>query len=356
MDTNVWSQAGRCLMRALVFDGKTVRFTTAAPVPVAAEGEVLVRVELAGICQTDLEIAKGYMGFTGILGHEFTGRVERLGKNVAPEWLGQRVCGEINCVCGKCEMCAGGLSTHCTRRSVIGIQNHDGAFAEFLALPARNLHAVPAHVSAEEAVFVEPLAAAFQILRQVPIEKRTRVTVLGDGRLGQLVAQTLVRTGCALTLVGHHEDKLTLAEKLCAGSGGEGKGGKAAGGGRGAGFRTVLERELRASRDQDVVVDCTGRAAGFQRALGLLRPRGILVLKTTVAQGVALDLAPIVIDELTVLGSRCGPFGEALRALAAREVRVTPLISRRVSLERAAPMLLGEGMAGTLKVVIQVAK
>ena len=336
-------------MRALHFDGQAVRFKAAVAEPAAGEGEVVVRVLAAGICQTDLEIAKGYMGFTGILGHEFVGVVERLGKNVPGEWLGQRVCGEINCVCGKCAMCARGLSTHCLRRSVIGIQNHDGAFADFLALPARNLHAVPEHVTDEEAVFVEPLAAAFQILRQVPIEKRTRVTVLGDGRLGQLVAQVVARTGCGLTLAGHHEKKLTLAEKLCTGAGGGGKGE-----GNGAGFRTTLDRDLLAARDQDVVIDCTGRAEGFNRALALLRPRGILVLKTTVADSGALNLAPIVIDEITVLGSRCGPFGDALRALAAREAQVVPLIGRRVTLEQAAGLFAPGAMGDVVKVVIRV--
>jgi threonine dehydrogenase-like Zn-dependent dehydrogenase len=308
-------------MRALLFDSGAVKFRQAHAEPPAAEGEVLIKVLAAGICQTDLEIAKGYMGFKGVLGHEFVGSVTKLGNGVDGKWLGKRVCAEINCICGKCEMCARGLSTHCLHRGVIGISKRDGAFADFLAVPARNLHLVPDHVSNEEAVFVEPLAAAFQILRQVQIEKRTRVLVLGDGRLGQLVAQVLRRTGCTLVMLGHHENKLSLAERL-------GKGG----------VRTSLDRDYSNRREQDVVVDCTGRAAGFERALELVRPRGTVVLKTTVAAGgggKAISLAPVVIDEITVLGSRCGPFGDAINALAAKEVDVLPLVTRRVKLEQA---------------------
>jgi threonine dehydrogenase-like Zn-dependent dehydrogenase len=225
---------------------------------------------------------------------------------------------------------------------VLGILNHDGAFAEFLRLPVRNLHALPAHVADEEAVFVEPLAAAFQILRQVPIEKRTRAMVLGDGRLGQLVTQVLARTGCQLTLVGRHEEKLAVAEKIGKARGGVGR------------LRTILERDLDGRRELDVVVDCTGRAEGFERALQLVRPRGTVVLKTTVAAGKPVNLAPIVIDEITVLGSRCGPFADAIAALAAREIDVLPLISRRTTLDQL-PAFFAEGaMRGLMKVMIRV--
>jgi len=331
-------------MRALYFDGSAVRFRQGYADPVAAEGQVLIRVLAAGICQTDFEIAKGYMTFKGVLGHEIVGTVVKLGKGVEPRWLGKRVCAEINCVCGKCEMCARGLSTHCLHRTVIGIHQRDGAFAEFITVPMRNLHAIPEHVTNEEAIFVEPLAAAFQILRQVQIEKRTKVLVLGDGRLGLLVAQVLHRAGCALTLVGRHEKKLAIAERIAA-----------TGAGRGT-VRTVLDGELQNRRDQDVVIDCTGRSSGFERALELVRPRGTVVMKTTVAQGAALNLTPIVIDEITVLGSRCGPFADAIGALAAREVEVVPLISKRVKLEQAEGMF-GAGMQGEgLKVLVSMEK
>jgi threonine dehydrogenase-like Zn-dependent dehydrogenase len=325
-------------MRGLHFDGSAVKLKN-VPEPAPAAGEVQIRIQAAGICQTDLEIAKGYMGFTGVLGHEFVGTVTKVGDGADSAWMGKRVCAEINCVCGKCDMCQRGLSTHCPRRSVVGILNHDGAFAEFICVPARNLHDIPAHVSDEQAVFVEPLAAAFQILRQVPIEKRTRVTVLGDGRLGQLVAQVLARTGCTLQLVGHHEAKLTLAERV-----GKGR------------LRTLLERDFRGGRDQDVVVDCTGRVEGFERALAIVRPRGTVVLKTTVAAGKPLNLAPIVIDEITVLGSRCGPFRDAIMALAGREVDVDPLISRRASLEQGPGFFTADAMDGLLKVVLRISK
>jgi threonine dehydrogenase-like Zn-dependent dehydrogenase len=306
-------------MRALTFDGFTIKYQRNHADPVPEAGEVLIKILAAGVCQTDLEIAKGYMKFTGILGHEFVGTVTSVARGTDPIWIGKRVCGEINCVCGKCEMCARGLSSHCFNRTVIGILGRDGAFADFIRIPARNLHAIPDHVTDEEAVFVEPIAAAFQILRQLPIEKRTRVTILGDGRLGLLVAQVVERTGCKLTLVGKHEKKLAVVEKLRAGKN----------------IRTLLDRELTPRRDQDVVIDCTGRAEGFERAFQLVRPRGTIVMKTTVAAAKPLNLAPIVIDEINILGSRCGPFPEAVAALAAREIDVLPLISRRLSLEQA---------------------
>jgi threonine dehydrogenase-like Zn-dependent dehydrogenase len=327
-------------MRALFFDGTAVKFRLSHPEPVAGEGEVLIKVLAAGVCQTDLELSRGYMGFKGVLGHEFVGTVAKLGKGVDAKWMGKRVCAEINCVCGKCDMCARGLSTHCLHRSVIGILNHDGAFADFLAAPVRNLHLVPDHVTNEEAIFVEPLAAAFQILRQVPIEKRTRAMVLGDGRLGLLVAQVLHRTGCSLTLVGRHEKKLAIAERLAA-----------TGAGRGP-MRTVLDAEVQNRRDQDVVVDCTGRAEGFERALELVRPRGTVVMKTTVAGDKPLNLSRIVIDEITVLGSRCGPFVDAVNALAAREVNVVPLITRRLRLDQAESVFSAGQSADALKVLV----
>jgi threonine dehydrogenase-like Zn-dependent dehydrogenase len=328
-------------MRALVFDGKAVGYRKQHASPVAGEGEVLVRVTAAGVCQTDYEIARGYMGFTGILGHEFVGVVEGIGKGVESQWVGKRVCGEINCVCGKCEMCAHGLSSHCFNRTVVGIVNHDGAFAELVRLPARNLHVVPGHVTDEEAVFVEPLAAAFQILRQVQIEKRTKVCVLGDGRLGLLVAQVLQRTGCALMLVGKHEAKLAVMERL--------KMGKS--------VRTILDRDLRARREQDVVVDCTGRPTGLERAMELVRPRGTIVMKTTVAAGKPLNLAPLVIDEVNLLGSRCGPFPQAIGALAGREVEVVPLITKRVTLEQAESLFTASGTGGEgLKTVMTISR
>ncbi len=316
-------------MRALVFDGSNVKYRGFQPDPPASTDQALIQVLAAGICQTDLEIARGYMGFKGILGHEFVGTVL---KSPDDKWVGKRVVGEINCVCGKCDMCQRGLSTHCFKRTVLGIQGRDGAFADLLLLPVRNLHAVPDNVSNEEAVFVEPLAAALQVLRQVQVDSRSKVTILGDGRLGQLVAQVVQRTGCKPLLVGRHANKLAIAERL--------------------GIRTALDQELTARRDQDIVIDCTGRAQGLDRAIALVRPRGTIVLKTTVAAGQPLNLAPLVIDEITLLGSRCGPFREAVSMLAQKQVDVTGLISRRVRIDVAEPLFAGKTLSEGLKVII----
>lgn len=344
-------------MRALVFDsGIKYRQYYADPAP--GPDEALIQVQLAGLCQTDLEIARGYMQFTGVLGHEFVGTVL---KSADPKLVGQRVVGEINCVCGKCDMCLGGLSLHCRQRTVLGIAGRDGAFADRLVLPNRNLHLVPKNVSDEEAVFAEPLAAAIQILRQVSIEKRTRVTVLGDGRLGQLVAQVIPQTGAQVLLVGHHPVKLALAERLS-------HIGNMGGGGTGGGISTCLEKDLEPKHDQDVVVDCTGKPAGLRLAMRLLRPRGTLVLKTTFADANArgaggnegINLSPIVVDEITIVGSRCGPMRDAVALLAQKRIDVTGLISRRVKIAEAEALFTqppgGAGGAGigsdTLKVLI----
>ncbi len=308
------------------------------PRPEPPPGEALVRVRLAGICHTDQELARGYMSFAGTPGHEFVGEVVALGASDEEPGvpLGQRVVGEINAACGTCAACRADLGRHCPTRTVLGILGRDGSFAEYLTLPTRNLHAVPDGVPDETAVFVEPLAAALEILEQVPIRPTDRVVVLGDGKLGQLVARALAATGCALTVVGHHATKRALLAS--------------------AGIDAVAE--LPAER-ADVVVDCTGRAAGFAEAMRLVRPRGTLVLKSTVADArpgadaPPLNLAPLVIDEITVVGSRCGPFAPALRALAERRVAVEPLVS--------ADYPLGDGVAaferaaapGTLKVLLR---
>jgi len=319
-------------MRALLFDGTAVKFRQYQADPVAGPDEALIKVEMAGVCQTDLEISQGYMSFKGVLGHEFVGTVLKCKEG---KWVGKRVVGEINCVCGKCDMCQRGLSTHCRHRSVLGISNKDGVFADLVALPMRNLHEVPPNVSLEEAVFVEPLAAAVQVLRQVQIDARTKVTVLGDGRLGQLVAQVVHRHSKAMELIGRHGTKLAIAERL--------------------GIPTRLERELQPRRDQDVVIDCTGRVEGLERALTLVRPRGTVVLKTTVVGSKPMNLAGVVIDEITILGSRCGPFADALALLGQKQVDVACLVSRRTRLE-AAEGLFAPGGAGwpseTLKMLL----
>jgi threonine dehydrogenase-like Zn-dependent dehydrogenase len=278
------------------------------PQPKPPKGEVLVKVRLAGICGTDLEVLRGYGGFNGILGHEFVGTVAAGSAALA----GKRVVGEINCVCGRCDMCAGGLANHCRRRTVLGISGRAGAFAEYLVLPERNCHMVPEAVSDEEAVFCEPLAAAYQIVRQVKIEARMNVLVLGTGRLGLLAAQVLALTGCRLAAAGRNPRTLALLDRKR--------------------IRAVPVGELTATQDHDLVVDCTGSPEGLRLALGLVRPRGTIVLKTTCNAPSTVDLAAVVVNEITILGSRCGPFSDALQALAGKQIDVTSMISQQLPL------------------------
>jgi threonine dehydrogenase-like Zn-dependent dehydrogenase len=315
-------------MRALVFD-KTLSFDPRRPDPRDTDGDTLLRVRQAGICATDLEIVNGYMGFSGILGHEFVADVV---SSPDKELVGQRVCGEINIVCGRCDLCLSGLSTHCRARSVLGILKHDGAFADLLRLPAMNLHVIPRTIDDDQAVFVEPLAAAFQILKQIKLDGRKWVTVLGDGRLGLLVGQVLRNAGCPVRIIGKHPEKLALCEKWQ--------------------IRSRPLSDIVPRHDQDVVVDCTGSASGFEMAMQLVRPRGTIVLKSTVAGAKPMNLAPLVIDEIAVIGSRCGPFREAIRALAEKQIDVVSLIHRRMKLEQGVEAMQLAGRPGVLKVLL----
>jgi threonine dehydrogenase-like Zn-dependent dehydrogenase len=315
-------------MRALIFD-KTLSFDPRRADPAATDGDTLLRVRQAGICATDLEIIKGYMNFRGILGHEFVADVV---SSPDKDLIGQRVCGEINIVCGRCDLCLSGLSNHCRTRSVLGILNHDGAFAEFVRLPAMNLHVLPKNVDDDQAVFVEPLAAAFQVLKQINFDPRKFVTVLGDGRLGLLVAQVLRNTGCPVRVIGKHPEKLALCERWQ--------------------IRSRPLADIAPRHDQDVVIDCTGSASGFELAMQMVRPRGTIVLKSTVAAGKPLNLAPLVIDEINVIGSRCGPFREAIRALAEKQVDVLSLIHRRMKLEQGVEAMALAARPGVLKVLL----
>jgi threonine dehydrogenase-like Zn-dependent dehydrogenase len=299
-------------MRAVVLRRRNVEFVADHPEPALTEGECLVRVRLAGICATDLHLIDGYMSFDGVPGHEMVGTVE-----AGPsEWRGKRVVCEINCVCRKCDMCLAGLAGHCRNRTVLGIAGRDGCFADLLAVPVRNLHLVPEVISDEEAVFVEPLAAAYQVVAQCRIDASSRVTVVGPGRLGLLVAQVLAGTGCKLTAVGRNHMKLELCEKK--------------------GIQGIHVDDVVPRQDHDVVVECTGSPSGLELAMSLVRPRGTVVLKSTYAGRGAPNLAPIVVNEVTVLGSRCGPFPEAINALARHAVEVRSMISRIFPLEDAA--------------------
>lgn len=316
-------------MRAVEFTDKVV-FRTDYPAPRAGAGEAIVQVILAGICRTDIEITRGYMGFHGVMGHEFVGRVLQ----GPPRWKDKRVVAEINCVCGQCDMCTSGLSNHCRNRTVLGIAGRDGAFADRLSVPVRNLHEVPSSVTDEEAALVEPLAAAFQLVRQIRFDAGQKVVVLGDGRLGQMVSRVLVGRCPSLVLVGKHPEKLELAERVH--------------------VQTALVKDFLARHEADIVVDATGTVDGFELACRTVRPRGILALKSTYAGSQPVNLAPLVIDEITLIGSRCGPFPDALAALARGEVDLGNLISCHMPLERAPEALELAASGKAMKVLLDV--
>ena len=313
-------------MRALYWDGSAARVVD-RPTPTASGNTAVVRVIWAGVCSTDLELTKGYMNFRGVLGHEFVGRVT----DGPPEWKGKRVVGEINFGCGLCGECKAGLARHCARRTVMGILDADGAIAENLEVPVENLHEVPEGVRDEAAVFAEPLAAAFEILEQVHVTPGMDVTVLGDGKLGLLAAQVLHLTGARVLVVGRHAAKLGMLAKR--------------------GIPTTLEGSW-SKKKADVVVEATGRVGGLEVAIAATRPRGKLVLKSTVAGAASLNLSPIVVQEITVVGSRCGSFAPALRALKAGSIDVMPLIGARVPLRDAERALETAARPGMLKVLV----
>lgn len=314
-------------MRALYCSAGEARLVE-RPTPRAGDDDVRIRVLAAGICNTDLELVRGYMGFEGVLGHEVVGIVEE----GPAAWLGRRVVAEINFACGDCAWCSRGLGRHCPTRSVMGILNADGGIADYVAVPIANLHAVPDELATEDAVFVEPLAAAFEITAQVPIERGQRCLVLGDGKLGLLAAQVLADRGAAVLAVGRHPEKLAILARRD--------------------IETTLSRDWR-REPADVVVEATGRAEGLGEAIAVTRPRGTLVLKSTVAEPVAANLAPLVINEVTVVGSRCGLFPPAIEALAQGRIDVRSLVTARMPLSEAVDALERAAQPGALKVLIE---
>lgn len=290
--------------------------------------EALVKIRKAGICSTDLELVRGYYPYTGILGHEFVGEVVKADD---ASWIGQRVVGEINAVCGECEQCLNGRPTHCENRTVLGIVNRDGIFAEYTSLPIANLHKVPASVPDEMAVFAEPLAAALEIQEQISIQPGDRVLLVGAGRLGQLIAQTLALTSCDLRVVARHprqQDLLTAR-----------------------GIRLINEADVQKWR-WDVVVEATGSPSGFALARRAIRPRGMLVLKSTYKGEMSVDFSSIVVDEINIIGSRCGPFEPALRLMEERQVDPTVLIDAEYPLTEAVKAFERAAQPGALKVVV----
>lgn len=321
-------------MRAIEFNKEIVLHEN-YPIPEPEIGEALIKVDMAGICNTDLEIVKGYMGFTGILGHEFVGHVVKINGD-QQDLTGKRVVGEINCACKTCEYCRKELYTHCPNRSVLGIFNKNGCFADYITLPVNNLYEVPDSVTDEEAVFVEPVAAAFEILDQIQIKPEDKVLILGDGKLGLIISLVLSQTAGDITLVGKHQEKLNKVKQQ--------------------GIKTTLLNDLEIEKKYDVVVEATGSAGGFELALSLLKPRGTLVLKSTVADNKEINLAPVVVDEITIIGSRCGPFKPAVKALEKKVFDVKPLISGIYEFKNAKEAFNSNKCKNLLKVIIDFRK
>jgi threonine dehydrogenase-like Zn-dependent dehydrogenase len=316
-------------MRSLVLDGDGLRFEPDRTDPEPAAGEALVRVTLAGICGTDLELTRGYKGFEGVPGHEFVGVVERADDR--PDLVGERVVGEINAVCGRCATCESGRRTHCPARTVLGILGRDGAFAERLALPVENLHLVPYDVPDEVAVFAEPVAAACHILEQVTIARGDRALVLGGGRLGLLCAQVLRYVEAEVTVLGRHARGL---ERLA-----------------GQPIATSTSSDT-VEGLFDVVVEATGTSTGFDEACRFARPGGTVVLKSTCAGAATVDLAHVVVDELRVVGSRCGPLDTAVQFLRVEQVDVAPLVDARYPLEEGVAAFEHAARPGALKILL----
>ncbi len=314
-------------MQALYFDGD-LRLTD-LPLPEPASDEVLIRVLLAGVCRTDLEVLRGYRAFSGIPGHEFVGVVT--GPRDSP-WLGRRVVGEINIACGSCDLCIKGLARHCRRRQVLGIKDRDGTFAQYLALPAANLHAVPENLPDEAAVFTEPLAAALAVTAAVPNLAQSRALVVGDGTLGLLCSSVLAAHGTEVHLAGHYAEHLCLAEPY--------------------GVSAFLEKDL-AGRDYDVVIEASGSPSGLTLALERVRPQGTVILKSTYKGHYALEPALLVVPEVRLVGSRCGPFPAALRLLAQGWIDPRPLVSRRFPLLQGVEALSYAQQPGVLKVLLE---
>jgi threonine dehydrogenase-like Zn-dependent dehydrogenase len=293
------------------------------------QNEALIKIRKAGICSTDLELVKGYYPYTGVIGHEFVGEVVKAGDAT---WIGQRVVGDINVICGQCEQCLNGRPTHCEHRTVLGIINRDGTFAEFTNLPITNLHRVPDSVPDEMAVFTEPLAAALEIQDQIQVKPTDRVLLVGAGRLGQLIAQTLALTGCDLRVVARHVHLKDLLKVR--------------------GIRTITEEEIQPWR-WDVVVEATGSPDGFSLARRAIRPRGTMVLKSTYKGDLSVNFSSVVVDEINLVGSRCGPFEPALRLMESGQVDPTVLIAAEFKLGDALKAFEHAAETGVLKVLVE---
>ncbi len=317
-------------MRALVLKNE-LQLSREYPNPDPRPGEALVQVTQAGICTTDLEIVRGYMGFHGVLGHEFIGIVKHA--NDRPDLVGCRVAGEINAACRQCETCQAGRPTHCPFRTVLGISGRDGAFADYLRLPYQNLHPLPHSLPDDQAVFIEPLAAACEITQQITVKPTDRVVVIGDGKLGFLCAQVLFLTGCSVTLLGRHPEKGHWLQA------------------RGIPFTTSIS-DIPAG--VDLVVEATGQPDGFTLAHQLVRPRGTIALKSTYHGNLSLNMSKLVVDEISLVGSRCGPFSPAIRLLEQSLVQVGPLVQAQYSINDGLKAFEHAATKGVLKVLIHM--
>jgi len=321
-------------MKALVFDD-VLKLDKNYPNPIAKDNEVLIKTSLVGICNTDYEITKGYMGYSGVLGHEFVGVVESVGANCDKSLIGKRVVGEINCACNDCEMCHKNLQRHCPNRSTLGIWQKDGCFSEYFALPKENVLTISDNIDDVTATFTEPLAAAYEILEQIHIQPTDKVAILGDGKLGLCISLVFSAMNVDYVHIGKHEDKLEISKKL--------------------GAKTMLLNELTDAdkKSFDIVIEATGSTGGFETSASLVKPRGVLVLKSTITAKEGLNLASIVVDEITIVGSRCGQFKPILRLLEQNKIDIKPLVSGIYSVDEFEAAFKKNEEKGVLKVLVK---
>jgi threonine dehydrogenase-like Zn-dependent dehydrogenase len=321
-------------MEALWLKEQKIRFRNDVQIPVPLKNEALIHVSVAGICATDLEMIKGYLPYTGIPGHEFVGVVTETPPG-EEAWIGKRVVGEINAACESCKQCLAGRRTHCEKRTVLGILNRNGAFAEFLTLPLENLHRVPETIEDETAVFTEPLAAALEVQQQVHVRPDDRVLIIGAGRLGQLIAQTLSLKGCEINVVVRHEKQGMILKRH--------------------GIAILQEKDV-PERERDIVIEASGSPTGFFLALKAVRPGGTIVYKSTYRGELKADFSPIAVNEISIIGSRCGPFAPALRLLENKDIDPTVLIEAYYPLSEGIKALKHALKSGTLKVLLRTRK
>lgn len=321
-------------MKALVFDNE-LKLEKNYPIPDIKENEVLIKTSMVGICNTDYEITKGYMGYKGVLGHEFVGVVEKIGSNVDKNLIGKRVVGEINLACNNCEWCHKGLQRHCPNRSTLGIFKKDGCFSEYFTLPKENIIEISDNIDDKTATFTEPLAAAYEILEQLHIRPDSKVAIVGDGKLGLCISLVFSALNVDFVHIGKHQEKLNISKNN--------------------GAKTVLLSDLKETdkKSFDYVVEATGSTGGFELSASLVKPRGTLVLKSTIVAKEGLNLASIVVDEITIVGSRCGQFKPILRLLEKGKINVKPLISKIYNIDNFKEAFEENSKKDTLKILVK---